>query len=102
MVLRPVHPGEILTDELAELGISAARLAEDLSIPANRLYQIIRGQRAVTADTALRLGRWFGMDADFWMNLQKLYDLRTAEVEKGAEIRRTVKVRAKRKEEVVV
>jgi addiction module HigA family antidote len=76
------------------LGISAAELARQLKIPTNRITGILNGQRAVTADTALRLGHWFGTSAEFWLNLQKLYELRLAEQEKGAEIRKLPKRRA--------
>lgn len=72
-----VHPGEILKTEFMEpIGISAYRLAKDLQFPG--MYEIIRGQRAITADTALRLGKYFGLPAQFWMNLQADYDLRLA------------------------
>lgn len=71
----PIHPGHILADELAELGISPAELARQIDVPANRISQILAGKRAVTGDTALRLGRWFGMSAQFWMNLQSIHDL---------------------------
>ena len=84
----PIHPGEILQDELHELGISAAELARNLKVPTNRITNILNGRRAVTADTALRLGHWFGMSAEFWLNLQKQYELRLAEKTSGAEIRR--------------
>lgn len=90
MARPPIHPGEILADELEELNISAAELARALHVPPNRITQILNQQRAITADTALRLGRWFGTGAEFWMNLQKNYDLRLAEQEKGQEIERTV------------
>lgn len=82
----PVHPGTILMDELDEMGISAAELARQLKVPENRMSEILRGHRGITADTALRLGRWFRTSADFWMNLQKSYELRRAEQESGAEI----------------
>ncbi len=85
---RPIHPGEHLKEALAEAGMSASELARQLNIPANRITGILNEQRAITADTALRLGHWFGTSADFWMNLQKLYELRLAEREKGAEIRK--------------
>jgi antitoxin HigA-1 len=75
MTRRPVHPGEILADELEALGLSSAELARTLDVPANRISQIIAGKRSITADTALRLGRYFGSSADLWMNLQKIYDL---------------------------
>ena len=75
MTRRPVHPGEILADELEVLDLSSAELARTLDVPANRISQIIAGKRSITADTALRLGRYFGSSADLWMNLQKIYDL---------------------------
>jgi addiction module HigA family antidote len=81
-----IHPGEILADELAELGISPTELARQINVPANRISQIINGKRAITGDTALRLGHWFGMSAEFWLNLQSAHDLRIAEQEAGAEI----------------
>ena len=86
----PIHPGEILSDELHELGLSAAALARALHVPTNRITQILKGKRAINADTALRLGRWFGTGPWFWMNLQKQYDLRLAEEQVGQEIRETV------------
>jgi len=85
-----IHPGEHLADELEYLGISASELAKNLGIPTNRITEIIRGRRGLTADTALRLGRWFGTSPEFWMNLQKTYELRLAEEEHGDEIRQTV------------
>ena len=88
MVRTPIHPGEHLAEELKELRISAAELARQIDVPVNRVTGIINGQRAITADTALRLGHWFGMSAEFWLNLQKQYELRLAEKESGAEIRR--------------
>lgn len=71
----PIHPGEILADELEFIGITAASLAEKVGVPKNRMYQIINGDRSLTADTALRLGRFFGTTPDFWLNLQKSYEL---------------------------
>lgn len=85
-----IHPGEILADELDELGMSAAALARELYVPTNRVTQILNGRRAITADTALRLGRWFGTGPELWMNLQKQYELRLAEAEVGQEIRETI------------
>ncbi|MYB33747.1 MAG: HigA family addiction module antidote protein [Gammaproteobacteria bacterium] len=82
----PIHPGTILKDELDEIGISPAELARQLKVPENRMSEVIRGRRGITADTALRLGRWFGTSAGFWMNLQKSYELRKAEQHLGAEI----------------
>jgi len=83
----PVHPGEILADELEELNISAAELARTIGVPPNRISQIIAGKRAISADTALRLGRYFRMEADFWMNLQKIYALDLARQELGSAIK---------------
>lgn len=78
--LPPVHPGEVLLAEFLEpMGISQYRLAKDTSVPPRRINEIIHGKRAVTADTALRLGRFFGMDPKFWINLQARYDLDKAE-----------------------
>jgi addiction module HigA family antidote len=88
MARTPIHPGEVLQDELRELGLSAAELARNLRVPTNRITGILNARRAVTADTALRLGHWFGMSAAFWLNLQKQYELRLAEKQSGAEIRR--------------
>jgi addiction module HigA family antidote len=75
MARTPIHPGEILADELQEIGLSAAQLARTLQVPPNRISQIIAGKRAITADTALRLAQYFATSPDFWMNLQKAYDL---------------------------
>ncbi len=77
-VMRPVHPGEILRDEMAELELTARALARALDIPVNRVTQILKGQRAVTADTALRFDRYFRTSSDFWLGLQKDYELRRA------------------------
>ena len=78
-----IHPGEHLAEQLEELGMSASELARQLRVPANRITLILKGQRAVTGDTALRLGHFFGTSAEFWMNLQKLFELRIAERESG-------------------
>ena len=85
----PVHPGEILADELEELNKSAAELARELHVPANRISQLVAGKRAMTADTALRLERWLGVSAAFWVNLQKRYELDLAR-EKSDEILKTI------------
>jgi len=82
----PIHSGEHLADELRELGVSAAELSRQIDVPVNRITGIIHGQRGITADTALRLGHWFGTSPQFWMNLQQLYELRLAESEVGAKI----------------
>ncbi|WP_446830285.1 HigA family addiction module antitoxin [Candidatus Foliamicus sp.] len=84
----PIHPGETLRDDLDALGMSAAELARRIEVPVNRVTQILNGRRAVTGDTALRLGRFFGTSGEFWLNLQKLYELRLAERKSGAEIAR--------------
>jgi antitoxin HigA-1 len=81
-----VHPGDILRDELEELGISARELARQLRIPANRITQILNGQRGITGDTALRLGHWFGTSPELWMNLQKTYELNLARKQVGEEV----------------
>ena len=86
----PSHPGSILADELAELRMTAAELARELHVPSNRLYQLIAGRRAMTADTALRLEQWLGVEAAFWMNLQKRYELDLAAEQIGDEIKRTI------------
>ncbi len=78
-----IHPGEHLAEQLEELGLSAAELARQLKVPTNRITAILNGQRAITGDTALRLGHFFGTSAEFWMNLQKIYELRIAEQKTG-------------------
>ncbi len=88
MARTPVHPGEILSEELGELGVTPTELARQLKVPANRITNIINGKRNVSADTALRLGHWFGTSAEFWLNLQNAYELRLAERENGSEIKR--------------
>ncbi len=87
MARTPIHPGEILADELQEVGLSAAQLARTLQVPPNRISQIIARKRAITADTALRLAQYFGTSPDFWMNLQKAYDLDTARQALGTAIK---------------
>jgi antitoxin HigA-1 len=88
MARTPIHPGEILRDELEEIGLSARALADLIGVPPNRLYQILAGKRNLTADTALRLGRYFGMSADFWMGVQSSYELDLARQEHGKAILR--------------
>lgn len=86
-VMAPVHPGEtLLEDFLKPLGLTANRLAMELFVPVTRINDIVRGKRAITADTALRLGRYFGTTAQFWMNLQANYELELAEDARGSEI----------------
>ena len=87
MARTPIHPGEILAEELEELGVSPTELSRQIRVPANRISQIINGKRAVTGDTAIRLAHWFGTSPQFWMNLQALYDVRLAEQEAGTEIK---------------
>ena len=84
--MRPVHPGEALREELEELGLSANGLAKALGVPANRVTAVLNGERGVSADTALRLARYFGTTPQLWMNLQKTWELRRAEIESGREI----------------
>jgi addiction module HigA family antidote len=93
--LAPIHPGEILADVfMSPLGLSANRLALDLHIPANRVTEIVRGRRAITADTALRLARYFDTSAELWLGLQQDYDLQKATDEMGSRIEREVRVAA--------
>ena len=75
MARTPIHPGEILADELKELKMSASELARAIMVPSNRISQIIAGKRSITAETALRLGKWFGTGPHIWLNLQQAYDL---------------------------
>ncbi|MGA3016321.1 MAG: HigA family addiction module antitoxin [Bryobacteraceae bacterium] len=87
MAVTAIHPGEHLAEELKELGMSAAELARKLDVPTNRVTGILNGQRAITGDTALRLAHFFGTSAQFWLNLQSLYDLRIAQKRIGKSIR---------------
>jgi len=82
-----IHPGEHLAEELKELGMSAAELARRLDVPTNRITGILNGQRSITGDTALRLAHFFGTSAEFWLNLQSLYELRIAQKKAGRSIR---------------
>jgi addiction module HigA family antidote len=91
--MRPVHPGEVLRDELNELEMSANAFAEALGVPANRISAILKGQRGVTADTALRLSRYLGTTPQVWLNLQKAFELRVAELESGKDIAKRIKPR---------
>lgn len=89
--MRPVHPGEILREDyLDELGMSANALAKALKVPAPRINDVLRGRRGISADTALRLARYFGTTPQFWLNLQTAYDLRVAEAAAGTRIKREV------------
>src|SRR5262249_23626432 len=92
-LLPPVHPGEILLEEfLSPLGLSQYRLAKETSVPARRINEIVRGSRSITADTALRLARYFGTSERFWLNLQARYDLEVEKDRLGDRLRREVKV----------
>ena len=91
--MRPVHPGEILREELEELGISAKAIARELGVPQNRISDILRGRRGITADTALRLARYLNTTPQLWLNLQKAYELRVAELQAGKDIVKQVKPR---------
>ena len=94
--LAPVHPGEILEEEfLRPLGISQYRLAKDVSVPARRINEIVRGSRAVTADTALRLSRYFGTSERFWLNLQARFDLEVEKDRLGRRLEREVQILAR-------
>jgi len=94
MARLPIHPGEILADEIHELGMSISDLADILHIPKNQITEIINGQRSITADTALRLGQYFRTGAELWMNLQKNYELRLAEQTSGEKIQATIQPRS--------
>ena len=82
-----IHPGEHIQVELEELSMSSAELARRLEVPANRITQIVKGERDISADTAMRLGHFFGTSAQFWLNLQSMYDLRIEEARSGSAIR---------------
>ena len=86
MVSTPIHPGEILRDELKVVGLSAKKLADAIEVPPNRLYQLLVGKRNVAPDTARRLGQYFGMSAGFWMNLQSAYELDVARAQVGKDL----------------
>ncbi len=86
MALTAIHPGEHLAEELKELGMSAAELARQLDVPTNRVTEILNGRRAITGDTALRLAHFFGTTAEFWLNLQSLFELRAAQKKAGKSI----------------
>ncbi len=87
MLMRVVHPGEVLRDELAELGVSPTTFARQIDVPPNRVSQIIAGKRSVTGDTALRFGHWFGVEPQFWLNLQTQFDLVVADRKTGQAVR---------------
>jgi antitoxin HigA-1 len=86
MARTAIHPGEHLAEELSALGMSAAELARQLGVPTNRITEILNGRRAITGDTALRLAHFFGTSAEFWLNLQSLYEIRLAEQRSGKSI----------------
>ena len=92
--MRPVHPGEILAEEMQEMGMSANALAKALGVPANRVTAILNERRGVTADTALRLSRYLGTTPEFWLNLQKTFELRTAQIASEKAIMELVKPRS--------
>jgi antitoxin HigA-1 len=94
--LPPIHPGEILSEEfLKPLGMSMNKLADELHVPANRITQIVEGRRSITGETALRLARYFGTSAEFWLGMQKDYDLQVARDEFEADVKRQVQPRGK-------
>jgi addiction module HigA family antidote len=94
-----IHPGRHLAEQLKALGMSAAELGRQLKVPTNRITGILNGQRAITGDSALRLAHFFGNSPEFWLNLQKLYELRVAEVKAGAAIRRLPRLQQSQKSE---
>jgi addiction module HigA family antidote len=85
--MKAIHPGEHLAEELREMGMSAAELSRQLKVPTNRVTQILNGRRSITGDTALRLAHFFGTSAEFWLNLQSLYEIRLAQKKSGAAIK---------------
>ena len=92
-----IHPGEHLVEELRELGLSAAALARHLKVPSSRITQILNGRRAISGDTAIRLGHFFGTSAQFWMNLQAIYDVKCAQHKVGKTIRTLPTIQALRR-----
>ena len=86
-MMAPIHPGEHLAEELNELGISAAAFSRQIGVPTNRITQILNGRRSITGDTALRLAHFFGTSAEFWLNLQSLYEIRLAREKSGKAIK---------------
>ena len=93
MARPPIHPGEHLREELEVLGMSAAELSRKLDVPTNRVTSILNGQRSITGDTALRLGHFFDTSAEFWLNLQSMYELRVAQEKVGKTINRLPKLK---------
>ena len=94
MAVQPIHPGEHLAEELKALKMSAAALARQLKVPTNRITEILNGRRSITGDTALRLAHFFGTSGEFWLNLQKVYELRLAEKKAGKKIKTLPTLRA--------
>ena len=92
----PIHPGEHLAEELSALGLSAAGLARHLKVPTNRITQILNGRRAISGDTAIRLAHFFGTSAQFWMNLQTLYEVKCAQHKVGKTLRALPTIQALR------
>jgi len=90
MKLPPIHPGELLRDELEEIGASLNELARALRVPMNRISALVNGKRSITADTAMRLARYFGTSPQYWLNLQSAYDLEIAAIKIGSKIEREV------------
>jgi len=90
MFRRAVHPGEILKDELDELGVLPTEFARQIDVPPNRISQIIAGKRSITGDTALRFGHWFGTDPQFWLNLQAQYDIEVIQRDQGEQLAQEV------------
>ena len=88
--LPPIHPGELLYDELDEIGTSLNELARALRVPMNRISAVVNGKRSITADTAMRLARYFGTSPQYWLNLQSAYDLEVAAIKIGSKIDREV------------
>jgi addiction module HigA family antidote len=97
MATTTIHPGEHLAEELSALGLSAAALARHLKVPTNRITQILNGRRAISGDTALRLAHFFGTSAQFWMNLQTLYEVRCAQRRVGNRLRALPTIQALRR-----
>jgi len=97
MARMAIHPGEVLAEDLEALEMSAAELSRQIKVPTNRITSILKGQRAVTGDTALRLGHFFGTSAEFWLNLQKLYELHQAESKAGTEVKALPRLPAARR-----
>ncbi len=93
MALNAIHPGEHLREELEALQMSAAELARKIDVPTNRVTQILNGSRSITGDTALRLAHFFGTSAQFWLNLQSLYELRRAQEKTGKSIKALPKLK---------